>query len=75
MHNDDDVKDTQATSNGSTTDVTDKPVNVVDRDLQDRDAEAVDETLTPSSTHAKEQAIEKFKEKIAEIERHVADGN
>ncbi|VVO52918.1 hypothetical protein [Pseudomonas fluorescens] len=39
------------------------------------DTEAVDETLTPSSPRAKEEATEELDEKIAEIERHVADGN
>jgi len=39
------------------------------------DAEGIDETFTPSSNRTKEQALEKFEEKIAEIERHVADGN
>ena len=58
MHDDDDVKDTQAPTDDIPT-----------------DAEGVDETLTPSSTRAKEQATEKLNEKIAEIERHVADGN
>jgi len=44
-------------------------------DAPPTDAEDMEETLTPSSTRTKEQALEKLNEKIAEIERHVADGN
>jgi hypothetical protein len=52
-------------------------VNVVERDLQDRDGEAegVDQTITPSSTRTKEQDAEELQRKIDEIERKVADGN
>ncbi|CRL52571.1 MULTISPECIES: hypothetical protein [Pseudomonas] len=74
MHNDDDVNEA---SNAPSTDVSGKPVNVVERDLHDtsRETEGVDEAITPSSTRAKEQDAEKLSDKIAEIERKVADGN
>jgi hypothetical protein len=52
-------------------------VNVVERDIEDTDDDtrAVDETITPTSTRAKEQDAETLKQKTAEIERKVADGN
>jgi len=54
-----------------------KPVNVVERDIEDTDDDtrAVDEVITPASTRAKEQDVETLKQKTAEIERKVADGN
>jgi hypothetical protein len=54
-----------------------KPVNVVERDLADRDDDTrgVDEVITPSSTRTKEQDVEELNKKTAEIERKVADGN
>lgn len=59
------------------TDASGKPVNVVERDLEDEDSDTrgVDETLTPSSTRVKEQDAEELQRKIDEIERKVADGN
>jgi hypothetical protein len=74
MHNDDDVN---KASNAPPTDVSGKPVNVVERDLHDTSSatEGIDEAITPSSTRAKEQDAEKLRDKIAEIERKVADGN
>ncbi|KAA0995422.1 hypothetical protein FQ192_10260 [Pseudomonas sp. ANT_J12] len=59
------------------TDTSGKPVNVVERDLEDGDSDTrgVDETLTPSSTRVKEQDAEELQRKIDEIERKVADGN
>jgi hypothetical protein len=74
MHNDDDVNEA---SNAPPTDVSGKPVNVVERDLHDTtgETEGVDEAITPSSTRAKEQEDETLSDKIAEIERKVADGN
>lgn len=66
MNNDDDV-DLETTSNTPPTDTSDKPVDVVERDLEDSD--------TPSSTRTKEQEAEELSRKIAEIERKVADGN
>ena len=54
-----------------------KPVNVVERDLEDRSeaTKGMDETITPSSTRTKEQEVEALNQKTAEIERKVADGN
>ena len=46
-----------------------KPVNVVQRDLN-----AVDEVITPTSIREKEQDVEELNKKSAEIERKVADG-
>lgn len=66
MNNDDDV-DLETTSNTLPTDTSDKPVDVVERDLEDSD--------TPPSTRTKEQEAEELRRKIAEIERKVADGN
>ncbi|EIK96193.1 hypothetical protein PMM47T1_12913 [Pseudomonas sp. M47T1] len=58
-------------------DTSGKPVNVLQRDLDDADDDtrAVDEVITPSSTRAKEQDAETLERKTAEIERKVADGN
>lgn len=66
-----------AGSNNPPTDAAGKPVNVVERDLQDRDEDtlAVDEVITPSSIRTKEQEVEELNQKTAEIERKVADGN
>ncbi|MHC8358591.1 hypothetical protein ACYZTL_26105 [Pseudomonas sp. LB3P81] len=79
MNNDgrENALESQATSKAPPTDSSGKPVDVVGRDLQDRDGEAegVDQTNTPSSTRAKEQDAEELKRKIDEIERKVADGN
>ncbi|MGF6108976.1 hypothetical protein [Pseudomonas frederiksbergensis] len=63
--------------NAPPTDPSGKPVNVVERDLEDEDSDTrgVDETITPSSTRAKEQDAEELQRKIDEIERKVADGN
>ncbi|QJI40821.1 hypothetical protein HKK52_07775 [Pseudomonas sp. ADAK2] len=63
--------------NAPPTDTSGKPVNVVERDLEDEDSDTrgVDETITPSSTRAKEQDAEELQRKIDEIERKVADGN
>lgn len=54
-----------------------KPVDVVRRDLQDRDDDTrtVDEVITPTSIREKEQDAEELKRKTDEIERKVADGN
>lgn len=79
MNNDDrdNARESQVTSNAPPIDSSGKPVNVVERDLQDRDAEAegVDQAITPSSTRTKEQDAEELQRKIDEIERKVADGN
>lgn len=64
-------------NNNPPTDVAGKPVNVVERDLQDRDDDtrAVDEAITPSSNRVLEQDAEEIRRKTDEIERKVADGN
>ena len=58
-------------------DTSGKPVNVVERDIEDHDDDtrAVDEVITPASTQVKEQDAETLEQKTAEIERKVADGN
>lgn len=75
--NNDDVNDLDTTSNGQATDASGKPVNVVERDLEDRDddTKVIDEVITPSSIRTKEQEIEEMKKKTDAIERKVADGN
>jgi hypothetical protein len=79
MNNDDRDNDveSQTTSNAPPTDTFGKPVNVVERDIEDGDSDTqgVDESITPSSTRTKEQDAEELRKKIAEIERKVADGN
>ncbi|MEQ7918366.1 hypothetical protein ABQX22_04175 [Xanthomonas sp. WHRI 1810A] len=69
--------DLEAAAAGLTTDTSGKPVDVVERDVEDTDEDtrSVDEVLTPTSTRAKEQDAETLKQKTAEIERKVADGN
>ncbi|RON47808.1 hypothetical protein [Pseudomonas frederiksbergensis] len=64
-------------SKATPTDASGKPVNVVERDLEDRDDDTrgVDEAITPSSTRVKEQEAEELQKKVDEIERKVADGN
>jgi hypothetical protein len=63
--------------NAPPTDTSGKPVNVVERDIEDKDDDTrgVDEAITPSSNRAKEQDAEELQRKTAEIERRVADGN
>lgn len=75
--NDNDRVNPEHSTNAPPTDASGKPVNVVQRDLQDRDSdtEGVDKTITPSSTRVKEQEAEELQRKVAEIERKVADGN
>ncbi|MHC8319819.1 hypothetical protein ACYZT4_03790 [Pseudomonas sp. GB2N2] len=75
MNNDD--RDSELRTHAVPTDTSGKPVNVVERDLQDADGEAagVDEVITPSTTRTKEQDVEELDRKTAEIERKVADGN
>jgi hypothetical protein len=79
MNSDDRENDvgSEVTSNAPPTDTLGKPVDVVERDLQDADGDTlgVDETITPSSTQTKEQDAEELNRKTAEIERKVADGN
>ncbi|MCK1793787.1 hypothetical protein [Pseudomonas violetae] len=79
MNNDKRINDGKSpvTSNAPPTDSSGKPVNVVQRDLADRDDDtrAVDEVITPSSIRTKEQDAEELQKKVDEIERNVADGN
>ncbi|WP_341958112.1 hypothetical protein [Pseudomonas sp. RC10] len=76
MSNDDRNASTRPT-NAPPTDASGKPVNVVERDLADRDDDtrAVDEVITPTSIRTKEQEAEELKRKTDAIERKVADGN
>ncbi|WP_213939294.1 hypothetical protein [Pseudomonas sp. dw_612] len=69
--------ESKTTPNAPPTDASGKPVNVVERDLEDGDSDTrgVDETITPSSTRVKEQEAEELQRKVDEIERKVADGN
>lgn len=64
-------------SKATPTDASGKPVNVVERDLEDGDDDTrgVDDAITPSSTRVKEQEAEELQKKVDEIERKVADGN
>lgn len=75
--NTDNTPSTEAPLAGVATDSSGKPVNTVERDIEDTDDDtrAVDETITPTSTRAKEQDAETLQRKTAEIERKVADGN
>lgn len=73
--NDNDRVNPDTSSNALPTDSSGKPVNVVERDLQDSDTEGVDKTITPSSIRVKEQEAEELRRKVAEIERKVADGH
>lgn len=79
MNNDDRVNDPAAnpTPDAPPRDTSGKPVDVVERDLEDPDDDTrgVDETITPTSTRVKEQDAEELKRKTDEIERKVADGN
>ena len=79
MNNDDTVNNIESatTSNAPPTETSGKHVNVLERDLEDRESDAidVDQTITPSSPRTKEQEAEELRRKIAEIERKVADGN
>lgn len=76
MSNDDRNASTRP-ANAPPTDASGKPVNVVERDLEDRDDDtrAVDEVITPTSIRTKEQEAEELKRKTEAIERKVADGN
>jgi len=75
--NNDDVSNVDSTSDGQATDASGKPVNVVERDLEDTDddTKVIDEVITPTSIRTKEQEIEEMKKKTDAIERKVADGN
>lgn len=79
MNNDDRINDpaSNPTPNAPPLDTSGKPVNVVERDLEDPDDDTreVDEVITPTSTRIMEQDAEELKRKADEIERKVADGN
>ncbi|WP_339521602.1 hypothetical protein [Pseudomonas sp. EL_65y_Pfl2_R96] len=79
MNNDGSVDDVKPgiTTNAPSTDTSGKPVDVVERDLEDSDSDAdgADPANTPASTQTQEQEAEEIRRKIAEIERKVADGN
>ncbi|MFS2161216.1 hypothetical protein ACCD10_28295 [Pseudomonas sp. Pseusp122] len=77
MSNQDRSAPENSAPNNPPVDAAGKPVNVVERDLQDRSeaTKGVDETITPTSTRTKEQEVEELNQKTAEIERKVADGN
>ena len=73
MNNDDRVNDdkSETTSNVPPADTSGKPLDVVERELEDSgsDNEGINQT------HAQELEAEELRRKIAEIERKVADGN
>ncbi|WP_237883302.1 hypothetical protein [Pseudomonas sp. PGPR40] len=71
MNNDDRVNDdeSETTSNAPPAETSGKPVDVVERELEDSDAESLDEARN------QEREAEELRQKIAEIERKVADGN
>lgn len=59
-----------------TLDESGKPVNVVERDIENETpaTEGVDKVITPTSVKEKEQDAETLQRKTAEIERKIADG-
>ena len=73
MNNDDRVDDdeSETTSNVLPADTSGKPVDVVERELEDSDSDAEG----VNQTHTRELEAEELRRKIAEIERKVADGN
>lgn len=75
MNNDDSVNDVESepTSNTPPTATSDKPVDVVERELEDSDSDLDGEDQ--ATTKTQEQEAEERSRKIAEIERKVADGN
>ncbi|MDD1963869.1 hypothetical protein NPS29_00910 [Pseudomonas putida] len=76
--NDDQTKKASVTpSTVPSVDASGKPVDVVKRDLEDRDDDtrAVDEVITPSSIRSKEQEAEDLKRATDNIKRKVADSN
>lgn len=56
-------------------DASDKPVDVVERDIRDKagNTEPVDNVITPSSIRAKEQDAENLRKKASQVERKLAD--
>ncbi|RRV10577.1 hypothetical protein EGJ27_02880 [Pseudomonas sp. v388] len=77
MNDDQATKASSTPPNAQPVDASGKPVDVVKRDLEDRDDDtrAVDEVITPTSIRAKEQEAEDIKRTTDEIERKVADSN
>lgn len=71
MTNQQKTSSTHKSPNSPPTDTSGEPVNVVERDLQQNDADdkGVDKVITPSSTKVKEQDAEKINRKADEIER------
>lgn len=71
MTNQQKTSSTQQSPNSPPTDTSGEPVNVVERDLQQNDADdkGVDKVITPSSTKVKEQDAAKINRKADEIER------
>ena len=65
----------QRTENAPPTDQSGKPVDVVERDLQEQDDETdgVDKTITPTSVKTKEQDAEAINRKAFEAERKMTD--
>lgn len=61
--------------NAPPTDESGATVNVVKRDIEDKDDDTrgVDEVITPTSTRSKEQDAETINKKAAEVERKLAD--
>lgn len=57
--------------NAPPTDQSGATVNVVKRDIEDKDDDTrgVDEVITPTSTRSKEQDAETIKDRAAEVER------
>lgn len=64
-------KSPQRPHNAPPTDQSGKPVDVVERDLEDRDDDTrgVDEAITPTSIRTKEQDAEAINRKATEAER------
>lgn len=60
-----------------TLDQSGKPVDVVERDIEQEtpQTEGVDKVITPTSIKEKEQDAETLERKVAEIERKVADSH
>lgn len=61
--------------NAPPTDQSGATVDVVKRDIEDRDDDtrAVDEVITPTSTRSKEQDAETLNKKAAEVERKLSE--
>lgn len=71
--NNDDVNDdeSETTSNVPPANTSGKPVDLVERELEDSDSDA--ESLDEARNQERE--AEELRRKVAEIERKVADGN